>query len=56
MQQLETKNPTVHRKFEDGFPVISQTDQFWAGLGCDLPCDRTDIDEITEVNWWSDKG
>ena len=27
--------------FEDGFLVIHRTDQFWAGLGCDLVIEQT---------------
>ena len=36
MKDLETRNPVVFKKFQDGFHVIRRTDQFWAGLGADL--------------------
>ncbi|PIK34366.1 hypothetical protein BSL78_28814 [Apostichopus japonicus] len=36
MSNLETRNPEVFRKFQEGFHVIRRTDQCWAGLGADL--------------------
>ena len=38
IKDLETRNPDLLKKFQDGFHVIQRTDQFWAGLvgGLDL--------------------
>jgi len=36
MKDLEARDPTVFRYFQDGFHVIRRTDTFWAGLGADL--------------------
>ena len=41
MQILETKDPAVFRKFQDGFHVIRCSDKFWAGLGSDLVIEQT---------------
>jgi hypothetical protein len=41
MQNLETKDPAVFRKFQDGFHVIRRSDKFWAGLGSDLVIEQT---------------
>lgn len=41
MKDLETRNPVVFKKFQDGFHVIRRTDQFWAGLGADLVIEQT---------------
>ncbi|PIK41765.1 hypothetical protein BSL78_21375 [Apostichopus japonicus] len=36
MSNLETRNPEVFQKFQEGFHVIHRTDQCCAGLGADL--------------------
>lgn len=36
MNELENKHPEVYEKFQNGFHVIRRTNQFWAGLSCDL--------------------
>ena len=36
MGELPIKHPEIHNQFERGFHVIRCSDQFWAGLGCDL--------------------
>ena len=41
MKDLETRNPVVFKKFQDGFHVIRRTDQFWAGLSADLVIEQT---------------
>ena len=41
MQNLETKDPAVFRKIQDGFHVIRRSDKFWAGLGSDLVIEQT---------------
>ena len=41
MGELPIKHPEVHNQFERGFHVIQRSDQFWAGLGCDLVIEQT---------------
>ena len=41
MSELEREHPCVYRKFLKGFHVIRRTNQFWAGLGCDLVIEQT---------------
>jgi 5'-3' exonuclease len=41
MTDLESKHPEVYRKFQEGYHVIRRTNQFWAGLGCDLVIEQT---------------
>lgn len=36
MISLEHDKPSVFRRFMNGLYVIRRTDQYWAGLGCDL--------------------
>ena len=36
MNRLEKDNPSVFHKFMNGLHVIRCTDQYWAGMGCDL--------------------
>jgi len=41
MQQLETSNPAVYSKYQEGYHVVRRSDQFWAGLGSDLVIEQT---------------
>ena len=41
MAELDSKHPHVYEKFKDGFHVIRRTNQFWAGLSCDLVIEQT---------------
>ena len=41
MSELESKHPDVYEKFQNGFHVIRRTNQFWAGLSCDLVIEQT---------------
>lgn len=41
MSQLETRHPDVHDKFSRGFHVVRRSNQFWAGLSCDLVIEQT---------------
>ncbi|PIK52555.1 hypothetical protein BSL78_10545 [Apostichopus japonicus] len=41
MSNLETRNPEVFRKFQEGFHVIRRTEQCCAGLGADLVIEQT---------------
>ena len=41
MKDLETRNPVVFQKFQEGFHVIRRTNKFWAGLGADLVIEQT---------------
>jgi len=36
MQNLEQDHPSVFHRFMNGLHVIRRSDQYWAGLGCDL--------------------
>ena len=36
MQKLEQNHPSIFHRFMNGLHVIRCTDQYWAGLGCDL--------------------
>lgn len=36
MEDLESRDPEVFRKFQEGYHVICHTDKFWAAFGCDL--------------------
>ena len=36
MKELENDNPSVFHQFMNGLHVIRRSDQYWAGLGCDL--------------------
>jgi hypothetical protein len=41
MSELENNNPEVYKMFQKGLHVIRRTNQFWAGLGCDLVIEQT---------------
>ena len=41
MSEPESKHPYVYEKFQDRFHVIRRTNQFWAGLSCDLVIEQT---------------
>lgn len=41
MSELESNNPEVCVMFQIGLHVIRRTNQFWAGLACDLVIEQT---------------
>ena len=41
MKELENENLFVFHKFSNGFHVIRRSDQYWAGLGCDLVIEQS---------------
>ena len=41
MQVLQQEHTTVFQKFENGSHVIRRSNNYWAGLGCDLVIEQT---------------
>ena len=40
MAELETKHPTLHKMFTDGFHVVRRSDRYWGGLSTDLTIEQ----------------
>ena len=49
MNELENENPSVFHKFSNGFHVIRRSNQYWAGLGCDLVIEQSLMQSIKSI-------